>query len=168
MYKNFDITESEKKQIMEMHQSHGYKKPVVEQEYDSSEPEQQQVSANSSSGGNDDEMIEKMMRYFQFVKVGTKALDNDRVMKIYRYEEGKYSIGVFIAPKNDMNIARILYIGPSFGDPKSETTEDLTERWFQKSWIRVQIGDNRFPKAVDAAIKHLKNIMKYHNVKPLK
>ena len=31
MYKNFNITEEEKQQIMEMHQSHGYKKSINEQ-----------------------------------------------------------------------------------------------------------------------------------------
>ncbi len=31
MYKNFKITEEEKQKIMEMHQSHGYKKPMNEQ-----------------------------------------------------------------------------------------------------------------------------------------
>jgi hypothetical protein len=30
MYKNFNLTEQEKKQIMEMHKSHGYKKPLNE------------------------------------------------------------------------------------------------------------------------------------------
>jgi hypothetical protein len=30
MYKNFNLTEEERKQIMEMHQSHGYKKPAEE------------------------------------------------------------------------------------------------------------------------------------------
>jgi hypothetical protein len=30
MYKNFNLTESEKEQILEMHQSHGYKKPLNE------------------------------------------------------------------------------------------------------------------------------------------
>jgi hypothetical protein len=30
MYKNFNLTEQEKKQIMEMHKSHGYKKPLHE------------------------------------------------------------------------------------------------------------------------------------------
>jgi uncharacterized protein YkvS len=32
MYKNFNLTDEERKQIMEMHQTHGYKKPLVEQE----------------------------------------------------------------------------------------------------------------------------------------
>jgi len=31
MYKNFNITEEEKKQILESHQSYGYKKPISEQ-----------------------------------------------------------------------------------------------------------------------------------------
>ena len=30
MYKNFKVTEEEKEQIMEMHKSHGYKKPMNE------------------------------------------------------------------------------------------------------------------------------------------
>jgi len=30
MYKNFNLTEQEKQQIMEMHKSHGYKKPLHE------------------------------------------------------------------------------------------------------------------------------------------
>jgi hypothetical protein len=34
MYKNFKITEKEKKQILEMHLSHGYKKPLNEQQFD--------------------------------------------------------------------------------------------------------------------------------------
>ncbi len=41
MYKNFNITEEERQQIMEMHQSHGYKKPVNEQS----------LSALGSGGG---------------------------------------------------------------------------------------------------------------------
>jgi hypothetical protein len=36
MYKNFNITEEERKQIMEMHQTHGYKKPLNEQYEDES------------------------------------------------------------------------------------------------------------------------------------
>lgn len=32
MYKNFKLTEEEKNQILEMHQSNGYKKPLNEQE----------------------------------------------------------------------------------------------------------------------------------------
>ncbi len=31
MYRNFNITEKEKKQILESHMSHGYKKPLMEQ-----------------------------------------------------------------------------------------------------------------------------------------
>ena len=31
MYKNFNITEKEKQQIMEMHESNGYKKPLNEE-----------------------------------------------------------------------------------------------------------------------------------------
>lgn len=37
MYKNFNLTEEERKQIMEMHESQGYKKPLVEQEEDETE-----------------------------------------------------------------------------------------------------------------------------------
>jgi hypothetical protein len=36
MYKNFKITEEEKKQILESHMSHGYKKPLNEQSNDDS------------------------------------------------------------------------------------------------------------------------------------
>jgi hypothetical protein len=36
MYKNFKITEEEKKQILESHMSHGYKKPLNEQSDDDS------------------------------------------------------------------------------------------------------------------------------------
>lgn len=32
MYKNLKLTEQERRQILEMHMSHGYKKPLVEQE----------------------------------------------------------------------------------------------------------------------------------------
>lgn len=32
MYKNFKLTDKERLQILEMHQSHGYKKPISEQE----------------------------------------------------------------------------------------------------------------------------------------
>lgn len=35
MYKNFKLTDEERKQIMEMHGSHGYKKPINEKIYDS-------------------------------------------------------------------------------------------------------------------------------------
>lgn len=35
MYKNFNLTEEERKQIMEMHESRGYKKPINEKIYDS-------------------------------------------------------------------------------------------------------------------------------------
>jgi hypothetical protein len=37
MYNNFNLTEEERKQIMEMHESQGYKKPLVEQEEDETE-----------------------------------------------------------------------------------------------------------------------------------
>jgi hypothetical protein len=33
MYKNFRLTEQEKKQILEQHKSHGYKSKVNEQEF---------------------------------------------------------------------------------------------------------------------------------------
>jgi hypothetical protein len=39
MYRNFNLTDEERKQIMEMHQTHGYKKPLVEQEEDFDGPE---------------------------------------------------------------------------------------------------------------------------------
>lgn len=32
MYKNFSLTDQERKEIMEQHQSHGYKKPLSEQQ----------------------------------------------------------------------------------------------------------------------------------------
>ena len=41
MYKNFNLSEEEKKQILEQHKSHGYKKPISEQEID--EPQQNLV-----------------------------------------------------------------------------------------------------------------------------
>jgi hypothetical protein len=34
MYKNFNLTESEKEQILKQHQSHGYKKPLNEQSFE--------------------------------------------------------------------------------------------------------------------------------------
>lgn len=34
MYKNFNLTESEKEQILNQHKEHGYRKPLSEQEYD--------------------------------------------------------------------------------------------------------------------------------------
>lgn len=34
MYKNFNLTESEKEQILNQHKEHGYRKPLNEQEYD--------------------------------------------------------------------------------------------------------------------------------------
>jgi hypothetical protein len=45
MYKNFNLTEEEKKQIMKMHKSHGYKKPInEEEEYDGQESESDEIS----------------------------------------------------------------------------------------------------------------------------
>lgn len=44
MYKNFNLTEEERKQIMEMHKNHGYKKPVnEEEEYDDDEEEDHEM-----------------------------------------------------------------------------------------------------------------------------
>ena len=37
MYKNFNLTDEERKQIMEMHQSHGYKKPLINEEEEEEE-----------------------------------------------------------------------------------------------------------------------------------
>ena len=34
MYKNFNITDEERQQIMEQHKSHGYKKPINEQSFE--------------------------------------------------------------------------------------------------------------------------------------
>ena len=38
MYKNFNLSEEEKKQILEQHKSHGYKKPISEQEEEGDSP----------------------------------------------------------------------------------------------------------------------------------
>lgn len=44
MYKNFNLTEEEKKQIMKMHKSHGYKKPInEEEEYEDEESESNEM-----------------------------------------------------------------------------------------------------------------------------
>jgi hypothetical protein len=40
MYKNFNLTDEERKQIMEMHQTHGYKKPLIEEEEEEEEEEE--------------------------------------------------------------------------------------------------------------------------------
>lgn len=48
MYKNFKITEEEKKKIMEMHKNHGYKKPLNEQSVDNDEEtEDNEMSVDS-------------------------------------------------------------------------------------------------------------------------
>jgi len=47
MYKNFNLSDEEKKQIMEMHKNHGYKKPVNEQE-EENQNKQPQFEINSS------------------------------------------------------------------------------------------------------------------------
>ena len=43
MYKNFNLSEEEKRQIMEMHKNHGYKKPLNEQEEDNDEEENHEM-----------------------------------------------------------------------------------------------------------------------------
>ena len=47
MYKNCNLSDEEKKQIMEMHKNHGYKKPVNEQE-EENQNKQPQFEINSS------------------------------------------------------------------------------------------------------------------------
>lgn len=48
MYKNFNLTEEEKKQIMKMHKSHGYKKPInEEEEYEDEESENHEMKIGS-------------------------------------------------------------------------------------------------------------------------
>jgi hypothetical protein len=59
MYKNFNLTEEERKQIMEMHKSHGYKQPVNEIEkyvpgIDSPE-EEDELSAEFGYDDDEDE-----------------------------------------------------------------------------------------------------------------
>jgi len=41
MYKNFNLTDQERREIMEQHQSHGYKKPLNEQKQITSVPDKQ-------------------------------------------------------------------------------------------------------------------------------
>ena len=48
MYKNFNLTESEKKEILNQHKSYGYKKPLKEGDY------QDYLDTNYSSDGMDD------------------------------------------------------------------------------------------------------------------
>ncbi len=50
MYKNFNLTDQERQQIMEMHESHGYKKPINEQHQPSNFKEEQMVDDENPEG----------------------------------------------------------------------------------------------------------------------
>ena len=50
MYKNFNLTDKERQQIMEMHESHGYKKPINEQHQPSNFKEEQMVDDENPEG----------------------------------------------------------------------------------------------------------------------
>jgi hypothetical protein len=52
MYKNFNLTDQERQQIMEMHASHGYKKPINEQHQPSNFKEGQVVKAKRDIDNN--------------------------------------------------------------------------------------------------------------------
>lgn len=59
MYKNFNLTDEERKQIMEMHKSYGYRKPMNEQEenYDVSEEEVDEATAPEPVKDNETKII---------------------------------------------------------------------------------------------------------------
>lgn len=48
MYKNFNLTDEERKQIMEMHQTHGYKKPLINEEEEEEEEEEEDETGLST------------------------------------------------------------------------------------------------------------------------
>jgi hypothetical protein len=149
MYKNFNLTESEREEILKQHQSHGYKKPLNEMD----------IPSSPSGNGN---MVKKLMDYFGFKKEMERTLDDGRFIEGYGNGVGKYQIKVILTKKGETDIAKIMYDGPEFGNPEKMVKQDLTFDFFQKEWIPVVVGDERFPKGLEKSLKHIKNIKNYN------
>jgi hypothetical protein len=71
MYKNFNLTEEERKEIMESHKSHGYKKPINERAYVSKRYNDFDVvrgnpDFKTQTGRPSDEYLEKRSAALQF------------------------------------------------------------------------------------------------------
>ena len=153
MYKNFNLTESERERILDMHKEHGYKKALNEQEM-----------ANPSKP-DDDDMIKKLLAHYGFKKEMEKMQNNG--LFIEGYGNGK-KINIILTKKDGTNIAKILYRGPEFGNPDNVVNTDLTFEFFKKEWMPVTVDNNTFPNAIEAALKHAKTIGEYNESKPLR
>ncbi len=142
MYKNFNLTDEERGQIMEQHSSFGYRKP---------------------SQLNEEVSKEEIINHFGFQKKFEKTLDNGSVIEGFSGPDNVYAVNIVIMGDK----AKILYRGPVFGSPDKKTESDLTVQFFQKDWVPVS-GSDIFPIGIQKAFKHAELIKKYNNSESLK
>ncbi len=124
MYKNFNLTESEKEQILNMHKEHGYKKPLNED----IEMESKDMSL--------DEAIDKLKMFSeQLEEVSQQFHDTFKDTPYWDYVEQMYS-GVRSVSDMEMNytrtdetgenVSRVIEILKSdFGEDSSVENDDM-------------------------------------------
>jgi hypothetical protein len=192
MYKNFNLTESEREQILNQHKEHGYKKPLNEQSYvddmgmdgdDDLYPtfdgDNQFVGMSKPMGDMESDSYE--MDELEEIEMGNPSEDETKIEKLLNYfgfkkykvlhdgdlvvyDNGvnEYNIEIRIIKNFGGPYARILYHGPEFGNPDNKVDEVLVKD------VPVKVGDDRFPMAIEGVLKKVKAIKQYNESKPLR
>ena len=124
MYKNFNLTESEREQILNQHKGYGYKKPLNEQSLgnenvENVEDEKEELSFHMKSG-----VIANLLEKRGYKKVKEDTKDGN-VINIYDYVDGSYTIRVEIFTTKDKILGIVLYRGPELGYPNTKVEENL-------------------------------------------
>jgi hypothetical protein len=159
MYKNFNLTESEREQILKQHQSHGYKRGLNEQSL-----------GNEDMGDNKEELsfhmkkgvIANLLERRGYKKVKESTNDGN-VIDIYDYVDGSYTIRVETFTTKDKILGIVLYRGPEFGYPDTKVEENLIEKIFKREFISLNKGLGNFQDVLDKAKDILESTKEYNN-----
>jgi hypothetical protein len=159
MYKNFNITESEREQILNQHKEHGYKKSLNEQSLgnENVEDEKEELSFHMKNG-----VIANLLEKRGYKKVKESTNDGN-VINIYDYVDGSYTIRVEIFTTKDKILGIVLYRGPEFGYPNTKVEENLIEKIFKREFISLNKGLGNFQDVLDKAKDILESTKKYNN-----
>ena len=163
MYKNFNLTESEREQILNQHKGYGYKKPLNEQSLgnENVEDEKEELSFHMKSG-----VIANLLEKRGYKKVKEDTKDGN-VINIYDYVDGSYTIRVEIFTTKDKILGIVLYRGPEFGYPNTKVEENLIEKIFKREFISLNKGLGNFQDVLDKAKDILESTKKYNNAPSL-
>lgn len=117
MYKNFNITEEEKQQIMEMHKSHGYKQPLNEQDVATTSI-YKGYRGTLGMGTNEDELVKvfsSIKSFDQYKKVEGEIANYGRYKTLQDVLNGELGRGDYnTANKIDKHLRSIPGISSSF------------------------------------------------------